>query len=281
MLKQYGDLQAEFASLKAKYEQLVSRSFSDPALHLPDLEDTTLLDFSSSTRKTQFGTQLSGFSGRNLNLLTSATTSIGGGSLSSHLAVAEFMLRENLSSSINLLVNANWTGLRVEGGQPYTQDSDTHGLGAMPAALLYTRFYRALSATLHEFTSQLKSVPAGLNQTLFDRTVVAVTTDFNRLPRSNGGGADHGWEGSSYTVLSGMVPKLTVIGNVHHSTSDGTWGLAGSIPELGGRTANMGNVASTLCKMLEVPTPTPNDMSFVTKVNGKISPVLPRPKNIA
>lgn len=285
MLKSFGNLQESFTSLKSKYENLISRSFaSKDSLVLPGVDNIQVPGDGSA----QFRILESEyFTGDDIRTLTSASTSIN--QLSDGMAIAEFMLTQGLSSSVNietgnilkaaysqLYNNVNKTSRSVGSA---TQTLDVHFTGALPALIMFSRYYKAVSACLYEFIQSLRSIQTSRG-TLFDNTIISVNSEFNRTPRTDGSGADHGWQGSNYSIFSGMVDQLTVVGNIK-SNNLGTWGLAAPLDELNGREAIIGNVSSTISNLLEVKSPTPNDQAFAVKKNGKVSPIMKSLKNVS
>lgn len=289
MMKQFGDLQSQFNSLVMKYRGLITRSFGPTAeLKLAGVEDMSLAGNGGAKHRLSENEY---FTGADILTITDTNTLIA--ELAEGMAIAEYMIINGLSSSVNIQ-SGNITNFLVqEAYNPttkmvtrtngrITQSTDVHFTGADIGVVLFTRYYRAVSACLNELISRLKETKtAGGN--LFDRTAIAVTSDFNRLPRLDGSGADHGWEGSCYTLFTGMIDELKVVGNVRKtdSANRGTWGLAGGLSEIGGREAIIGNVASTVSNILELKTPTPNDTSFSAKENGKVKMVIKSVKNVA
>ena len=294
MKKNFGDLQQAYKDLLNKYSSLISRSFGDESLHLADVDD---LQIPGDGKMKFFNFYAEGnipmrFTGTDIRTLTNSNTTIG--NLASSMAIAEFMITQGHSSALNL-ASSSLANLSVSRAKVISDDSvfskvstvattDMHEVGAYTGLLLNTRFYRAQSACLNEFINQLKNTSIGQGQTLFDRCAVTVTSDFNRSARMDGSGSDHGWQGSSYTILSGMIPTTTVVGNITQFSPgtkySGMWGLSGSMAEFNNRPGNIGNVASTLATILEFKSPTPNDQPYVYKKDGKIYPAVGKPKNI-
>ncbi len=263
MRRQFGNLQQSYSTLVNKYTNLMRRSSSktDSALILAGVDDLSI----PVSRTAPFNI---GGNGNFYSASTDAQNFVGEtavvGGMANAMAVAEFMIKENLSSAFTF-------GL---GG--LVANNDAHEVGSHLALLNFSRYYRAFSAALYEFIQQMKAIstPHG---NMFNQTAIAVTSEFNRNPRSSGTGADHGWRGANYTVFSGMVNQLTVLGNVRSDSSNnylGTWGLSAPMSELGGREAILGNCLSTISAMVDVKTPMPNDRSFVRKQNGSIVPVM-------
>lgn len=287
MMKQFGNLQVRYNELVAKYKSLISRSFEAAgSLSLKDVDDRSLLALGTAPFRV---TENEYLIDTDVRTLTDANTSIDG--LAEGMAIAEFMITQGLSSSVNVQ-SGNFTGVYLgKAYNPTTKASrtarvnystDVHFTGSHCGIILFSRYYRAVSACLNELITQMKSVSLGNGSNLFDRTVMTVTSEFNRIPRVDGSGADHGWQGSNFTMLSGMFDQLNVAGNLKTNLNNrGTWGLAGPLDELNGREAIIGNAASTVSTLLEVKTPTPNDQSFVYKQNGKAKLSIKSLKNVA
>lgn len=295
MLREFTRLQEQFNELKLKYMNLMSAAFSPHLvgkehLRLTGIDDKIIVGDKSAQQRL---TETTFYSGEDLRTLTNNNTYIDG--LADGLAVCEFMLLNNLSSSANIVCGnimkgaydsfynpTNKTYGSANGANGTTITVDAHFTGANSALILFSRYYRALSACLYEMTETLKAKKVASGGTLFDRTVMTVTSEFNRLPRLDGSGADHGWQGSNYTVFSGAIDELMVCGNVKsNGDTRGTWGLSAGLDYLNGREAIIGNAASSVSEILEIKTPTPNDMSFVKKVNGKVKLLNKSLKNVA
>lgn len=288
MKKSFGDLQIIYDDLVIKYRKLISRSFEASGdLSLNGIDNIPLI---GSLSNPYVVGEIEYHLG-NVQTITDYNTSIN--NLAESFAVAEYMLTEGLSSSVNLVIS-EFTNLHYEktinevtgkitGSRRVTKLlPDAHASGSFVGLVMYSRYYRAVSACLYEFIQKLKQKQTS-HGNMFNQTTISLTSEFNRCPLKTGKGSDHGWDGSVYSVFSGMIDELTIIGNVKlnvpgHYT--GTWGAAAPVSELGEREALLGNAISTIASMTEVPTPTPNDMAFVVKVNGKIRPIVKSVKNI-
>lgn len=300
MKREYGNLSDAFNNLNSKYSDLISRSLRDTNLNLAGVEDRAIAGDGSG--KYNFG-QVPGassrvrYKGSDLRSTIVASTNIE--NLSNVMSIMEFMLTEGYTSvcsySIGKVINnLSLSNLvREDGNSSHPNIGNTsigfdgHYLGSHTSLFYYTKFYRALSSTTNELINSLKSVSNGQGN-MFDKSIITLTGDFNRQPRNDSSGADHGSDGSNFTILSGMIPKLTVIGNTteydaSNYLSDkwgGSWGVAANVEELGNRLISMGNIASTVCTMLDRPSIVPNDQSLVKKVNGQIESILSAPKNL-
>jgi hypothetical protein len=137
-------------------------------------------------------------------------------------ALAEFMIRENLSQTIEIGqldgvmirdivldrvdvgVNDKSVGVHV---------CDMHASGRVAALFYSSMYFRALSACILELKTQLSSVASG-SGTLWDKTVLQVSSDFGRAARDNGTGSDHGFNQMVTSVISGLIKEPMVIGNI-------------------------------------------------------------------
>lgn len=276
--RDFSKLQEVNDALVAKYALLISRSFGDSALALDGVDSVPLQILKDNLHSFEVGERA--YTTGNLQDTMDSKTSIT--ALANSMAVAEYMSTEGFSSSINIL-SGNISGvLMPESKARVTLSIDCHRQGAYSNLFVQTKFFRAQSACLNELITALKSVPTSQGS-LFDQTAIAVTSDFNRSPNQNGSGSDHGWEGSNYTIFSGMVPELTVIGNTMEKTNNNTYTgkwIAGPVDEISGRKAGIGNAVSSLSLMLNVRSPLPNDASFVYLNGNKVYSSLKRPKNV-
>ncbi len=288
MAKKFGNLLTEYSTLVKKYKLLITKSFgASSGLILPGIDDMSIS--ANGGLKQRIG-EVESYSGGDIILSTDEKTYIS--ELAEGMAIAEYMIINGLSSSVNVQ-SGSILNFLVQKSINYKTNSamktnsrtsfimDAHYAGSDIALLVFTRYYRAVSACLNELITKLKSTPTSTGN-LFDKTIIALGSDFNRIPRVGGDGSDHGWQGSNYTIFSGMINELQIVGNVKiDSGGRGTWGHAGALSEIGGRAPILGNVASTISNLLEVKTPTPNDSSFTIKEKGKAKLVITSLKNVA
>jgi hypothetical protein len=288
LLKQYGNLTSAYTTLVAKYENLISRSFGDSSLFLAGVEDLVIPGNSSSSLfdlDINGGDRMIRYTGTDLRSIMTVKSTIT--NLAASMAIAEFMITQGYSSSVQVY-SSNYAGMTIDSGiatdnnnAAYSStnaglNADSHFRGAYSALAVYTRVYRAISSVLYELTNQLKAVstPTG---NLFDNTAISVTTEFNRRARMDAAGADHGWDGCAYTVISGMIPKLTVVGDIQKA---GSYGEGATMSTLSNQVGGIGNAASTVSHLMGVTSPTPNSSSYVTKdATGKVASTIGKPQN--
>jgi hypothetical protein len=200
------------------------------------------------------------------------------------MALAEYMFTRGHTSVANILIEHMG---RLNTANP--GNNDHHFYGAIPSTIVTIKQIRAFYACLHELITRFKAVsagtaPNGSSLNLFDRTLIQVSGDFNRSARNDMKGSDHGYNGSNYSLHSGMIDGIKLVGKIKrdrgtssnggdHSTNDylGSWGLADKLSSQDPEPLRIGRVASTIAAALEIPSPTPNDNSLVTKNrNGKL-----------
>lgn len=283
--KDFSDLEDVIDQLTAKYNNLLVTAMHGDAYIIPGVEDRAIP-----------GAEINGF---HLGVFNGPSTYYIGNDLrecfydmtfmndlAKTFATAEFMMTEGYSASFN----AATSGMANVNKQNFTSNNgladlvyDIHDTGSHVALLQYTKMYKAYAAMLHEFVSQLKAKTYD-GGTMFDKSLVTTVTEFNRAARMDGSGADHGDLGTSYTIMSGKVSKLTVMGDTTERKEPqswgGSWGVGVETDFAGGRPLHMGNVSSTICTMLGADSITPNDPSMVRMENDKIVPHFKTTNNV-
>lgn len=214
--------------------------------------------------------------------------------LAEGMAIAEYMLVNGYSSSVTLGTNV-LRGFRYEdrvrfgNGQAVSAldqegvwESDEHAGGVAVSVVINSFRYRALAACLYEFISVLKA------KGIFNDTVIEIGGEFNRSPRNDGSGSDHGWWGTAVSLISGAISGPHIVGNVKSAgvssgaNYGGSWGAAAPVRVDGADTAlGLGHVSSTLAALLRVRSPTPNNMSLLTETQeGALVPAVDRAKEV-
>jgi hypothetical protein len=173
-------------------------------------------------------------------------------------AITDAALKSKLQTAISNFRSGMPNG--VKRTMTFNLPSDQHNIGASPAAFFTTLYFRGLGAGLNELIKNLKS--AGI----FDKTLIQVAGDFNRKPKKDGSGSDHGFEGSNQSFYSGMIQGGPfVIGSVvktqtANANYPGCWGLASAvtirsakpgIPEVR-RPIQHGDIGNSICAVLGI-----------------------------
>lgn len=212
------------------------------------------------------------------DLRDSIKTMSSPGSLAEGLALAEYVLKEGLVSTMNLQMG-DPAGLMIKDAANgvtgnHVAIKDMHETGAIPGVLITTAYYRGLCAGMMELIEQLKkSKVNGVD--LWSETVIQVISEFNRTARSNGSGSDHGFNQMVTSVFSGAIQRGPfVVGNIYRAGHGGgyvgTQGRAAPIDgynQKGMPSPTM--AASTVTALLRVPkNPYENLAEPLIRLNG-------------
>lgn len=199
--------------------------------------------------------------------------------LAEGFAAAEFLLVRGLCASA--LIGASGYGSLFPANNNARKDGifDEHRVGKLVSLMCNTWLYRSIAACILE----LKAALTAVNK--WDDTVVQVGGDMNRVPRRNGAGSDHGFMAQVVSVFAGHLTKPVVVGNIRnastahaylnatHGTDDFIWGESGPTSIDGSaRPVKMGNVASTIARLLRVNPPLPNEASLVDAMGNPLVP---------
>ncbi len=264
------DLGTKWTSLTAKYSDVVRRTidmsasgltgFSDMAIGLADVSARDSLIYQHGTNQVT-----------NTDL-REAILGAGVGALVERFAVAEYVLINQLSSSVGLGIGGtNSLKLAYNGAAASNSGvgHDQHTVGAMVSLLSNTLMYRALSACLLTLIDSLKNQPGFMGNTLFDDTVIRVASEFGRSAKADGSGADHASMSATNSIYSGSIKGLTITGDVtaahrYNNNYVGSWGTAAKAQALGNRAINPGNVASSMSTLLGIEQISVNNTSLVS-----------------
>lgn len=194
---------------------------------------------------------------KDYDLRTGVSTMTPAALMAEGFALAEYIIKEGLGTSIEIWVPEIPNVTLMAQGETTTSihaiSPDMHETGAMSSLLICTAFYRGLAAAILELSRQLGS--NGWSQ-----TVLQVMGDFARSARTDGSGSDHGFNQMVTSVYSGAITNGPfVVGNIRRSglndsTYAGTQGVGSSIDgynQKGMPTPVM--AASTVAALLNLP----------------------------
>ena len=267
-----------------RYEELVRRSTFDDSLFLSDLEDKPLLSDLSYP-----------FSGGQGDVYVKEdfdiTKMFEGGErlvrpMDRSAAFTEYLIEERICNSISAfflfnhptntmnipLVNTS-TGSAVDLAKPRTHiPTDCHYIGAYVNQIYHTKAYRAVMACMLELVDKIKA------KGLWEKTVIQLSSEFNRHMSIKGDDTGHGGKMDCTTFFTGKIKSPIVVGNLINNK---TWGtsFSGKHEFLQNRHIMHTNVGSTLAMLLGIPTPFPNDISVIVK-NGDGFEAIAEPKNV-
>ena len=196
--------------------------------------------------------------------------------LAKQFALAEYIITNNLTATTSLNVNS----LEVKiNGKEFVIANDQHKTGVIASVLYSTLYYRIMSACMLGLIDGLKSTPyKGSN--MFNHTVIRSGGEFGRLPKKDSSGSDHAPWSSNTMLLSGMIKKPIVAGQIRKDGASveggfrgiygGSYGAGGSLKH--GETATTGHVVSSIATMLDVPAPSANHPTLLVKdQDGSVS----------
>ncbi|MFT6068499.1 MAG: hypothetical protein ACJAT2_002280 [Bacteriovoracaceae bacterium] len=231
--------------------------------------------------------------------------------LAEQFATAELLLKNDLCGNITINVNTvsnlfyensfaterfyreiqsiGSTQFSYKGGNDYYSGSksennfqlDSHDTGLLPNLFLTHALFKSISSCLIEFKSVLEK------QKLYDKTFIHLASEFDRDPRIDCSGSEHGWNGHVSSFYSGSIKGLKVIGNIYtqspgdsYYTKNGTWGQGAPVKEHEDRPISYGNIASSISNVLNIESPSPNDRPLFERKAGKINSFINEVKNI-
>lgn len=199
--------------------------------------------------------------------------------MAAQFAIVEFLINNNLSSSFTMGL-PSWDNIYSSATAKTNVGHDHHNTGQFTETLLAMNYYRSLLVCLDEFKNRIANK--------WDDTIIHISSEWNRNPRADGIGSDHGVNGSNATLISGMIKGPYLIGNIlkqdslNPSLYPGTWGSAAKWLFANGerRELLVTDVAKTITSMLGVQDVTNNGYSLMKTNNGQIwSPIKVEAKN--
>lgn len=186
--------------------------------------------------------------------------------LAENFAIAEYVITQNLSS--NALVGCAQLVPKIN-GKNFTFANDQHWTGSITNVLFGVTYFRIISACILELIEALKATPYK-DSNMFAHTVIRQGGEFARHPRNSNTnpGSDHSPWSNNAMLLSGMIKGPIIAGDIHKDGRAigrrmGSWGAAAHLRH--GAPGTTGHVVSTIAAMLDIPSPSSNNPSLVTK----------------
>jgi hypothetical protein len=253
--RSFGDLNASYATLVKKYMAIQRTAIDQSRTGVVGVTDQMIANGSFSAQE-----RLNGAGNvadiADLRDLISPIMIVQ--DLAENFAIAEYMILNGFSQYVSAFVG-NVFYAQIASGRLETINSDEHDVGAAVSLVVNTARYRAFCACLLELTDMLKQ------KGLWNDSVILWGSEFNRDPRMDGSGSDHGWRGNVYTLLSGAIDGPYYVGNT--STIAGS-----SAPtKIGSSEVDSvvrGYVASTVSTLARIQSPASNNSSFLTLTQG-------------
>ncbi len=177
--------------------------------------------------------------------------------------------------------------VKIKEGKPKTFTFDSHGSGLIAHHLFSGIFYYTFANCLIEMTETFKEAKDKGGKNLYQKTLIHLASEFGREPRPDLMGSEHGFNGQLNTFLSGAIRDFKIIGNIFDTNKGtpatyydiGTWG-EGAPLDFFKRPLVYGNIASSICAMLGIPSPTPKDPPLVKVAQGQIETLTEECENV-
>ncbi len=272
--KNFGDFNAEYATLKNKYVNL-AKGCATP------IENITL-----NHNDIQVVNPKGGFDapGTQYSILPANAVDPNGSNLSHYGeqgALIEFLIKHQLSSSITISGAGSHTG-------KFSITSDEHALTNRQASAISWSFN---GRNTMAFLNELKKVAIQYNQ--WEDTVIQIGSEYGRRPansalKDSGGGSDHATKAGWSFVFSGAIKEPIFVGNIKINTQPkengnmGTWGSNAPTKIEGTNESisiDINHMAKAITDILEVECPIRNVKSILTNDNGVWKSILEKPKN--
>lgn len=262
-----------YPSMRSKYLNLIQAAFSPrngslDGLNTSRITPTTDPIFDLGSNRPASDIKLS-------DLRSMATSNINLPRMAQNFALME-LLTDKLTSCFSMTFTSI-ADLPISGSQTANISHDQHTTGMAVSTFVTTLYYRSFLSCLAEFVDFLKA------KNIFDKSVIHLASEFNRIPRNDGSGSDHGVSGSGTTLISGKFNKPEVIGNISKNDplQRGTWGHAAPYSLAGeNRPINVNDVARTITTMLGVQDVVSNGRPLLTPSGNYWVPRKREAKNV-
>ncbi|WP_290730372.1 hypothetical protein [Halobacteriovorax sp. JY17] len=310
---------AEYDSLILKYQEIIAaglkhkiKGVDDKAIPTPSLPLTLDGDI-------EIEDALGPYKVNNIYILSEdlrqLLDSANVGKLAQNFALAEFISKYGLSSSI-VFANKNEIGeifRNVSAKTSYKEESlkksydkitnkttitstsapglerpqlsfDSHSTGSLINLLTCSKFFYIFSSCLDELINVLKATKLDNHKSLFEETIIHVTSEFDRVPKNSLSGSDHNEQAHVSTFYSGIIQGPIVLGNilVGSHQRDKNWGTIGNSAPVSSLNSKIGisHVSSTLSSLLRIPPIIKRSPSLIKVEKGRAIPIVELAKNI-
>ncbi len=221
------------------------------------------------------------------------------GYLPNQFACTEFLLKRGLSNSL-MLSTPNEMGSYIyncnnqsnvlqksfsEGRVIPVKDKlttiqmDSHNTGTIMQMIASFMFYKGLVPCLDRLKTELRSVPVE-NKTLFDKTLIHLCSEFERIPNDDESGTEHNHRSHTSSFISGSIKKFQICGNIRIGNNEtGTIGTTGYVDQLG-RHAAPTDVYQSVAEIIGVKSPIPRAEALMKWDGDEIVTNLKELKNV-
>lgn len=191
----FGDVDALWTQLYSKYKNLIAQSL---ARKLPGILDKQIIN--NQSMNLHFSSPDVAVSGNDYRSVL-PEGAIEHDDMARKFAILEYLMVNNdFTGCCNLTIS---TGIN-SGGSFFKLDE--HNTGSVVSLIANTYLFFAFSSCLNEFIGQLKQ------KSMFDKTIVSVSSEFGRTGQKDGGGSSHNSLGKSISMFSGAIDGPQFIG---------------------------------------------------------------------
>ncbi len=214
---------------------------------------------------------------------------------SEQFAMTEFLLKKGLGSIFQLstpvemghsLYNCKNIGFHANGSINLNKKNidipmDAHFTGTIVNNIATTKFFAGLSTGLMTFIDSLKEMKTTKGHSVFDQSLIHITSEFNRATLDNLSGSDHLGTSSNSTFITGMNKKPHCIGNIRVSSKEykTTAGEAGDSTTLK-RQITPKDIIHTTYNLLGVPSNLLRSAKIIDWKDGEMTPLVEKARNI-
>jgi hypothetical protein len=251
----------------ARYKDLISRTLAST---FPGINDFPVGSLSTAGRTEIYRLNEVMVNMADLRGLIVAGTNID--NMAKQFAVAEFAMQFRLTRSYTAGVGA------IAGLAASAAPHDSHFTGKIPDLLINTLYWASFHSCLMELIAKIEGFG------IWPKTLIRVGGEFNRTPKGSGIGSDHGFRAANVVFYSGRNSSgpLLIGDTVNQSrflssrtNYPGTYGEAAPITSLGGRPVGIGDVTSTMARLLGVPNPVSTTASLIDiSAGGEITSLI-------
>ena len=215
-------------------------------------------------------------------------------------ACTEFLLKRGLTNSLMMSTpnemgsflyncsnknNVNQKSF-LEGKIVSTKDKfvsiqmDSHNTGTILQTIASFMFYRGLVPCLDRLKNELKAIQIGDNKSLFDKTLIHLCSEFERIPTEFESGTEHNHRSHTSSFLSGSIKKFQIAGNIKTGNNVyGTIGTAGHVEKIG-RNLDPRDIYQSICSIMKIKSPVSRAEVLLDWKGDEITSTLNELKNI-
>lgn len=262
MERDFGDLNAQWQTLLDKYQTLVRRSLdsvipkiNDKKIGIdPTQRNESMGEYRISASRISYEDDPALITNR---LASNPSDRLRFPEVAEYFALSEFLIQHDLTYDFSGYHGdiGNFYVREALGGalNPRAFDGDPHNIGMIHTNWIFPLSFVALSACALEFIDQVKAMGK------FNDTIFEIRSEFNRNPRTDLSGSDHGWQGASTCIYSGIINGPQLFGNTYFRNpaygSFRSWGEGAPMDCIGGIPLDVGHYGATLATLLRVPSP--------------------------